>query len=214
MVFCDFDRYSTYRPSLLARLLPSGRWKLRLAKTTTASGDLQTDKRFEVPCLAGHRRNIDELPASLRLEIRERRSDAPKHTLDIDIDALVPLIETHHLERRERHEACIVDHHVDAPEGLDRMTDERLDLLAVRHLHFEDGAVLIAQLLGQSFEPIQAAGPKSDFRAFLHQISGAFRAKARTGTVDDSYPARRDGLRHLDHAAAGTTIRGLRSLCR
>ncbi len=45
------DRYSTYRPGLLARLLPSGRWKLRLANTTSASIDLQTGRRYELSCL-------------------------------------------------------------------------------------------------------------------------------------------------------------------
>ncbi|NTH16651.1 UvrD-helicase domain-containing protein [Agrobacterium rhizogenes] len=46
-----FDRYSTYRPGLFARLLPAGRWRLSLPKTTSASMDLQTKGRVELACL-------------------------------------------------------------------------------------------------------------------------------------------------------------------
>ncbi|AVC45458.1 MULTISPECIES: UvrD-helicase domain-containing protein [Rhizobium] len=46
-----FDRYNTYRPGLLARLLPAGRWKLRLPKTVSATVDLQTDRWVDLRCL-------------------------------------------------------------------------------------------------------------------------------------------------------------------
>lgn len=46
-----FDRYTTYRPGLLARLLPSGRWKLQLAKSTSPVVNVQTDRHFELSCL-------------------------------------------------------------------------------------------------------------------------------------------------------------------
>lgn len=46
-----FDRYHTYRPGLLARLLPAGRWKLRLPKTVSATVDLQTDRWVDLRCL-------------------------------------------------------------------------------------------------------------------------------------------------------------------
>jgi DNA helicase-4 len=46
-----FNRDTTYRPGLFARLLPSGRWKLRLPTATTASVDLHTGTRAEPRCL-------------------------------------------------------------------------------------------------------------------------------------------------------------------
>lgn len=46
-----FNRYTTYRPGLLARLLPSGRWKLRLPTATSGSVELHTGTRAELQCL-------------------------------------------------------------------------------------------------------------------------------------------------------------------
>ncbi|WP_311044195.1 UvrD-helicase domain-containing protein [Rhizobium sp. NLR22b] len=46
-----FSRYTTYRPGLFARLLPSGRWKLRLPTATTASVELHTGTRAKLLCL-------------------------------------------------------------------------------------------------------------------------------------------------------------------
>jgi DNA helicase-4 len=46
-----FNRYTTYRPGLLARLLPSGRWKLRIPTLTTGSVELHTGTRAELRCL-------------------------------------------------------------------------------------------------------------------------------------------------------------------
>lgn len=46
-----FNRYTTYRPGLFARLLPSGRWKLRLPTATAGSAELHTGTWVELPCL-------------------------------------------------------------------------------------------------------------------------------------------------------------------
>ncbi|WP_236734373.1 hypothetical protein [Agrobacterium tumefaciens] len=46
-----FNRYTTYRPGLFARLLPSGRWKLRLPTATQSSVELHTGTRAELRCL-------------------------------------------------------------------------------------------------------------------------------------------------------------------
>ncbi len=46
-----FNRSTTYRPGLFARLLPSGRWKLRLPTATAGSVELHTATRVELPCL-------------------------------------------------------------------------------------------------------------------------------------------------------------------
>ncbi len=46
-----FDRYTTYRPGPLARLLPSGRWKLRIPTVTAGSVELHTGTRAELRCL-------------------------------------------------------------------------------------------------------------------------------------------------------------------
>jgi len=46
-----FNRYTTYRPGLFARLLPSGRWKLRLPTATAGSIELNTGTWAELRCL-------------------------------------------------------------------------------------------------------------------------------------------------------------------
>ncbi|SCX22507.1 MULTISPECIES: UvrD-helicase domain-containing protein [Agrobacterium] len=46
-----FNRNTTCRPGLFARLLPSGRWKLRLPTATAGSAELHTGTWVELPCL-------------------------------------------------------------------------------------------------------------------------------------------------------------------
>lgn len=46
-----FNRYTTYRPGLFARLLPSGRWKLRLPKATAGCVELHNVTRAKLQCL-------------------------------------------------------------------------------------------------------------------------------------------------------------------
>jgi len=46
-----FNRYTIYRPGLFARLLPSGKWKLRLPTATAGSVELHTGTRAELRCL-------------------------------------------------------------------------------------------------------------------------------------------------------------------
>ena len=68
-----FNRYTTYRPGLLARLLPSGRWKLRLPMATADSVDLHTGTRAELRCLDITAIGIKKALLWHTVEIRTRR---------------------------------------------------------------------------------------------------------------------------------------------
>lgn len=68
-----FNRYTTYRPGLFARLLPSGRWKLRLPTATAGFVELHTGTRVELPCLDITAIAIRKVLLWDTVEIRTRR---------------------------------------------------------------------------------------------------------------------------------------------
>jgi hypothetical protein len=73
------------------------------------------------------------------------------------------------LERRLRHQAGVVDHHIDASVGLHGGVDQFLDLLAVadvRH-HGDRLAAPAGQLACQGLEAIGAPRSQHDARALL-----------------------------------------------
>ncbi|MHC2293802.1 hypothetical protein ACVIJW_009672 [Bradyrhizobium barranii subsp. barranii] len=67
----------------------------------------------------------------LRGHVRQRRRDAVEHALDVDVDHAVPLIDLQPFEQRLRHQAGIVEHHVDAAVGLHTRVHQGLHLRAV-----------------------------------------------------------------------------------
>ena len=79
--------------------------------------------------VAGHRRDVDDVAALLRLHVRQRRGDAVQHALDVHIDHAVPVLHLAALQRRVRHQAGVVEDHVDAPVSLHGTIDEAPDLL-------------------------------------------------------------------------------------
>jgi hypothetical protein len=58
----------------------------------------------------------------------QRRGDTVQHTLDVDVDHPVPLVNLQKFEQGLRHQSGIVDHHVDAAERPHRGIDQSLDL--------------------------------------------------------------------------------------
>ena len=64
------------------------------------------------------------MAAMLRLHEGQDGGDRVKHALDIGVDGAVPAIEIGHFEPRERHDAGIVDQHVDLAEAVDGVGDE------------------------------------------------------------------------------------------
>ncbi len=71
------------------------------------------------------------MPGFLLLHVRQRRGDAVEHALDVDVDHPVPFVDLEPFERRVRHQAGVVEHHVDAAVGLHGRVDQVLDLIAV-----------------------------------------------------------------------------------
>ena len=51
----------------------------------------------------------------LRLHVGQGRGDAIQNALDVHVDHPVPVIDLKSLQGRDRHQAGIVEHHVDPP---------------------------------------------------------------------------------------------------
>jgi hypothetical protein len=81
--------------------------------------------------MAGHGRDVDEMPGFLLLHIRQRRGNAVQHPLDVHVYHPVPFVDLEALERRLRHQPGVVDHDVDAPVCLHGRVDQSFDLLVV-----------------------------------------------------------------------------------
>jgi len=82
-----------------------------------------------MPC---HRREIDDVADMLFAHGRQNRGNAVKHALDVDVDHLIPLVDLEFIERRrQRHQAGVVDQHIDAAIGLLRRLGQRIELSTV-----------------------------------------------------------------------------------
>src|ERR1700759_362560 len=80
--------------------------------------------------MAGHGRDIDDVATFLLLHIWQRRGNAIKHSLNVNVDHLVPFLDLETLEWRLRHQPGVVDHDVDTPVRLHGCVDQSPDLFA------------------------------------------------------------------------------------
>src|SRR5690606_31144056 len=101
----------------------------------------------------------------------------------------VPLVDAEHLERRERHDAGVVDEDVDASEPPGGAVDEGLYLIAVGDVG-GDGEGLPAVLfdLGRErLDPVSAAGAEHEAGTLGTEVAGGGLAEpaARAGDDDD-----------------------------
>jgi hypothetical protein len=108
---------------------------------------------------------------------------------NIDVDHRVPVLHLQRRERRQRHDASIVDQHVDAAEARNRVIDERLHVRAAGDVERTTfgGAARGNDFGGECFEPVGAACAEEQFRAgggkFARRRSAD--TAARAGDQDD-----------------------------
>jgi hypothetical protein len=81
-----------------------------------------------------YRRNIDDMSGFLLLHVRQCRPYSVKHTFDVHIDRLVPVVDLEALQWRMRHQSGVVEHDVDPSIGLDRCIDEAFYLIEDSHV--------------------------------------------------------------------------------
>ena len=114
------------------------------------------------------------MAGAARRHFRQHRGDAVEHALDVDVDHPVPLVDLQRGHERERHDAGIVDDHVDAAEGFARRVGEGGDIGAVGDVetlrqHF---AALARDLFGKRLQPIGATGAEHELRAGAAELPG------------------------------------------
>ena len=86
-----------------------------------------------------------------------------------------------------RHEAGVVDDHVDAAVRLHSAIHQALDLLARSDVGLNDSVLAERQLLGERLKPVETARAQHELGAALGEMSGGGLAEpaARAGDDDD-----------------------------
>jgi hypothetical protein len=64
----------------------------------------------------------------------ERCGDAVQDAFDVDVDHLVPFVHPQTIHGRKRHDARVVDEHVDPSVGLNGRVDQLLQVVLPRHV--------------------------------------------------------------------------------
>src|SRR5215213_9203172 len=144
------------------------------------------DRAARIDRVAGDRRDVDDVAALLLFHVRQHGGDAVEDPLEVHIDRAVPVLDLERLERRERHQAGVVDDRVDAPMGLHGVVHEMPDLLVVAHVGLHDGLVAERELAGERLEPFETPRAQHELRPFPRETPGGGLAKpaARPGDYD------------------------------
>jgi hypothetical protein len=74
--------------------------------------------------MACDRRDVEEMVGLLPLHVGQCRGNAVQHAFDVHVDHSIPLVDFEPLKWSLRHQAGIIDHHVDATEVLDQKGPE------------------------------------------------------------------------------------------
>ncbi len=108
--------------------------------------------------------HVDDVPASLRLHDGKRRTDAMQHTADVHIDHPIPFIDLVLGQRRQRHDARVVDHDVHAAVGVGGGGDEPPDVGGVGDIKpaKRRGAAGGLNPRDQRLQPFDAAGTEEE----------------------------------------------------
>ena len=116
---------------------------------------------------AGYGRDVDEMPESLRAKHRQRCGDAVEHAFDVDVDHLLPVLDTQVVERGNGHHASVVDEHVEFPVPLARQLDQSGQIIATFDVGRCVGCLTSGSHdpIGQRRKPIRPARTKDDLGA-------------------------------------------------
>jgi len=128
-------------------------------------------------------REIDDVSAPLRDHDVVYRDDAVEHALDVDVDDAVPLVDLERVHRRHRHDARVVEDHVDAAELVLCEGGEGVHVGAVRDVELAElgDAAFRADLRRDLLEAVRAA-----LAATLQLDAGQVSVKAKTNEGMDA----------------------------
>jgi hypothetical protein len=131
--------------------------------------------------------NVDDLAVALLFHQRQHGGDAVEDAADVDVDHLVPFVDFQRFERRERHQAGVVDDDIDMAVLFDGDGDEGLHVFEAGDIERGelDGAAFAAQLGGDVFEAVGAACADDDVVAAAGEQAGGGFADAAAGTGDE-----------------------------
>jgi hypothetical protein len=114
-----------------------------------------------------NRRHVDNVAALLGLHLRKCGRDTEKDAFELHIDHAFPVGDLQSLEGRIRHEARVVEKHVDLATRFHGMIDQRLHLAGTRHVDFHRCVRAKTELLREPFEALDAPRAKGELRAVL-----------------------------------------------
>jgi hypothetical protein len=120
--------------------------------------------------------------------VGQGRSDAVENASQVHIDHAVPSLDLAAFEQRVRHQAGIVDDHIDAPVRLNRAVNKMLYLFAVGDIGLDDGCGREANFLRQSLEPVEAACAEGEFCALGRKMTRGRFAETAVAPVMTTLP--------------------------
>ena len=107
--------------------------------------------------------------------------------MPVDVDHAIPILDLPALQRRVRHQAGIVDDHVDAAVQPDGVIDQVFDLIDLRYVGFDDGIRAQAEVGRDRLQPVETPSAENEPCAVPCQTpcGGFSEAAARAGDDDD-----------------------------
>ena len=132
---------------------------------------------------------LTKCPNVLRAKHRQRCGNAVEHAFDVDVDHLLPVLDTQVVERGNGHDASVVDEHVEFPVPLARQLDESRHIVTPFDVRGCVGRVAAGcdDTGGQSRKAIWSTRAEDDFGAPFgeQQRCGLADAAARARDGDD-----------------------------
>src|SRR3546814_835657 len=128
-----------------------------------------------------------------------------QNATDVDVDHSIPIANTAHAEGINRHDARIVDQHVNPAKPLHCQGSERLKIFQPCHVGGSPDSIW-ADVVGQCLQPCGAARAKHDLHSQICEMTGGRLANPAACTRDHH-----DFVTYLRHPASSWLYRGERS---
>jgi hypothetical protein len=108
-------------------------------------------------------RRVDDVPGLLRPENRQCSDNAVEDALDVDVDHRLPVLHAEPVERRDRHDAGVVDEHVKAAKAVECELDEGRDVVAAADVDAREHGLPAGRrdLCGQRLQSFCPPGARS-----------------------------------------------------
>lgn len=128
--------------------------------------------------MSGDGGDVDDLPAFLRFHRRQHGGDAVEDAANVDVDDLVPFVDFQLLQQRQRHDAGVVEQHVNAAIEVKGALRQRLHLCEVGDVGPHAMVVADAEFVGELMQAVEATGAEDDVRTVLHEMARGFGTEA------------------------------------